>query len=135
LLNTNSIAMMFSDSVHKNQFIGVTPAPTPGVFHHLAASWRQVGTNIEEKLYIDGAFAAMGTFAGNLATVVNDAPLMIGTDRPIGDFLTGIIDDVAIYSRALGTNEITAIYNAGSYGKCVPTNAPTMILQPINQTV
>lgn len=38
---------------------------------------------------------------------------------------TGLIDEPSIYSRALSSNEIAAIYNAGSAGKCVPISVST----------
>ena len=50
----------------------------------------------------------------------------------------GIIDEPTIYNRALGTNEIAAIYAAGSAGKCagsVVLNPPVIIAQPTNLTV
>ena len=44
----------------------------------------------------------------------------------------GLLDEVSIYNRVLATNEITAIYNAGSGGKCpLP---PTITSQPVSQT-
>ncbi len=45
----------------------------------------------------------------------------------------GLLDEISIYSRALGATEIAAIYSAGPGGKCVP--APTIVTQPTNQTV
>ena len=46
-----------------------------------------------------------------------------------------MIDEPAIYNRALSAAEIQAIYNAGSAGKCPPGVAPTIIAQPASQTV
>jgi RHS repeat-associated protein len=47
--------------------------------------------------------------------------------------LAGSLDEVTLYNRALSSNEIAALYNAGSYGKCqLP---PTIITQPVSQTV
>ena len=43
----------------------------------------------------------------------------------------GLLDEVSIYNRALSQDEILAIYNAGSSGKCPPP--PTIITQPTNQ--
>ena len=46
----------------------------------------------------------------------------------------GKIDEPSIYSRALTTAEIQAIYNAGSSGKCfVPVVPPTITTQPASQ--
>jgi len=44
----------------------------------------------------------------------------------------GKLDELSLYNRALASNEIAAIYLAGSAGKCpLP---PTIIAQPTNQT-
>jgi hypothetical protein len=45
----------------------------------------------------------------------------------------GSIDELAIYNRALSTNEIQAIAGAGSAGKC--RVAPFILIQPTNQIV
>jgi hypothetical protein len=42
----------------------------------------------------------------------------------VGSPFAGAIDEPAIYQRALNTNEIAALYAAGSAGKCPPTNPP-----------
>ena len=46
----------------------------------------------------------------------------------------GLLDEVSIYNRMLTLAEITAIYSAGSSGKC-PPSAPFIATQPANQTV
>ena len=46
------------------------------------------------------------------------------------------MDEPSLYNRALSSNEIAAIYNAGSGGKCPPAPTPPAItIQPTNQTV
>jgi hypothetical protein len=47
------------------------------------------------------------------------------------------LDEVSIYGRALGSNEIATIFAAGSTGKCPVQDgiAPTIISQPQSQTV
>jgi hypothetical protein len=47
----------------------------------------------------------------------------------------GLIDEASIYNRALSSNEIAAIYAAGSAGKCFTPTPPTITTQPTNQTV
>ena len=52
--------------------------------------------------------------------------------RPAGDGTTsfnGLLDEVAIYNRALSQTEIQGIYNAGSAGKC---SAPPALLDLIS---
>ena len=51
--------------------------------------------------------------------------------RPPGPSFNGSIDELSIYNRDLSTNEIVAIYAAGSYGKC--TAGPETLGQPQNQ--
>jgi hypothetical protein len=52
------------------------------------------------------------------------------------DKLGGSVDELSIYNRALGSNEIAAIYAAGAGGKCPLTPTPPSITtQPTNQTV
>jgi hypothetical protein len=53
--------------------------------------------------------------------------------RPDPVYFTGTIDESAVYNRALAADEIAAIYNAGSVGKCEPVFPPTIEVQPTNQ--
>ena len=50
------------------------------------------------------------------------------------DFLVGLVDEVRLYHRALSSNEIAAIYNAGSAGKYIASNLPIITSQPQSQT-
>jgi hypothetical protein len=90
----------------------VVGAPlTLGAWTHLAATWD--GTVVA--LYVNG-------------TKVGDAPMTVDTQA--GDFymgalpndpyriLTGAVDEVAVYDRALSAAEIAAIVTAGAAGKC-----------------
>src|SRR5207245_6120185 len=84
---------------------------------HLAAVVN--GTSIS--IYVNGQFnnsvpVSHGIFPGT-------APLIIGSTLFSGSFFNGLIDEPAIYNRALSTSEIAAIYNASSAGKC-PTGPP-----------
>src|SRR5207248_1958292 len=53
----------------------------------------------------------------------------------LADNFFGTIDELAIYNRALSQDEIQAIYNAGSSGKCTGPTAPFIFSQPLNQTI
>ena len=53
--------------------------------------------------------------------ILNDAALRIGSSGTCGSFgqgFVGLLDEVGIHSRALSADEVAAVYNAGSYGKC-----------------
>jgi subtilisin-like proprotein convertase family protein len=60
----------------------------------------------------------------------NSAPLTIGQAGTCGGLFGGGIDEMAIYSRALSSNEVAAIYAAGSAGKVLPPTAPAIVTQP-----
>ncbi len=87
------------------------------------------------KLFIDGA----------LAVQTNTTLQVIGAYEPgwnpgigIGNqsgtisrtSFDGLIDDVAVYSRALSPAEIQSIYNAGTAGKAGLARAPMLGLEP-----
>jgi alpha-tubulin suppressor-like RCC1 family protein len=65
-------------------------------------------------------------------------PVFIGTSGqpdPYNGKLAGIIDEPSIYNRALTPNEISAIYAAGSAGKCTSSTpaSPVIYSQPGDQ--
>lgn len=82
------------------------------------------GTNGKLKIFIDGNPAAADVSDGgaNIIGGINHR-LAIGAGLSGGGGLfepfAGLIDEVTIYSRALTAEEIAAIYNAGSAGKCI----------------
>jgi ribosomal protein L19 len=50
--------------------------------------------------------------------------------------LSGLLDEVSLYNRALTSNEVTALYAAGSAGKCKGgIQQPVVITQPQSQNV
>ncbi len=95
-----------------------TNSPIPqGSWHHLAVT---TASGLDT-LYIDGVNLVSQTLTLNTTP---STPLYIGglglavdgrTDR-----LTGLVDEVTIYNRALSAQEIEGIYQAGSAGKCLP---------------
>jgi len=51
------------------------------------------------------------------------AQLRFGTNPPRQNY-SGLLDELSMYNRALSSNEVAAIYAAGSAGKC---HGPTII--------
>lgn len=95
------------------------PPLTAGVWYHVAVT--NVGNTIT--LYLNGQAVASGTWPISTA---NATPFYMGRiPGPLGDTrrLTGLVDEVAVYKRALSAQEIQALYTAGSAGKCKPTAA------------
>lgn len=123
------------------------PMPAAGVFHHFAGTYRQTdATHVELKIYIDGSLARSILIPGNLTNTLNDDPLTMGASReyltggPPGQLVPlepfqGVIDEVSIYNRALTGEggEIGAIYNAGSAGKCLASDAETFAALEIEE--
>ncbi len=120
LLDSSQVLQVFFEESTSGTFqISAVPVPTAGVFHHVAATYRQAtATQVEVQTFIDGQLVKTATLSGNLANTVNSQPVSIGCDSLNHDNLKGEIDEVSLYNRILSTNEIAAIYNAGSAGKC-----------------
>jgi hypothetical protein len=101
---------------------------TTGVWYHVAAVR---GSNFAQ-LYVNGQLERQTnvSFAQDYGTL----PLFFGTSgQSFWDHkFKGLLDEPALYNRALGSNEIAAIYAAGSAGKC---GSPRISVQPQGQTV
>ncbi len=109
---------------YQNSF---SPLPKPGVFHHLVATWQQIGTrSVEVKTFLDGALVQSDVFPGNLANTLNDAPISIGTVREgkAGSMFRGVIDEVALYDRVLSEREVKAAYDVGANVNASKAKAP-----------
>ena len=103
------------------------------VFQHAALTYdRTTGT---ATIYCNGAIVAqskLGSF-----TPQTSYSLYLGSRPGPGANLTfaGLIDEPSVYNRALSSNEIATIYQAGSDGKCPIAEPPMIFVQPTNQMV
>jgi hypothetical protein len=99
-----------------------------GVWYHIAASY----DGNQSTLYINGVAEASAT--AGFALDYDTTPLFIGTTGtwpPYLNMFGGLIDEASIYNRALSADEIAAIYDAGSAGKCLVKYSPvTLQLKP-----
>ncbi|HXC97733.1 MAG TPA: LamG-like jellyroll fold domain-containing protein, partial [Verrucomicrobiae bacterium] len=97
-------------------------------FNHLAVTYdKSSGTGT---LYLNGTIVAsqnLGTF-----TPQTSYNLILGS-RPSLYYFGGVMDEMSLYNAALSSNQIQAVYNAGSAGKC--SAPPVVTSQPQNQTV
>lgn len=83
---------------------------------HVAMTFDGVGG--QYVLYVNGRTVASTTAAGTIYTTNRN--VQIGhEDSFIGRAFDGLVDEVAIYSRALTASEVLGIYNASTAGKCV----------------
>jgi hypothetical protein len=78
-------------------------SPAVGEWHHIAATY----DGKVFKCYIDGKLAEEWAYAGTMPK--NTASVTIGRRSRGGTFFNGMIDDVAIYDRALTVDEILSI--------------------------
>src|ERR1044071_89407 len=108
---------------------------TANTFHHIAMTYDR--TSGLGRLFYDGNAVAvqnMGFF-----TPRTSYGLYVGTrvsgSAGVGDYFKGLIDELSLYARALTTNEIQAIFIAGSSGKCTTPTGPSIYAQPQDQTV
>lgn len=98
---------------------------------HLAATYDGNRLNI----YVNGVLEAFTPYDRGIFPGTNDLAIggYVGAAAPgqVDSPFAGLIDEAAIYQRALTTTEIAAIYAAGSAGKCYdpPVAIPPQITQ------
>jgi hypothetical protein len=98
------------------EFLAQTPfSPTPGTWY-LVSVTKASGTYT---MWIDGVPSTATSQTFTTAIPPPNVPLTIGEAEGLG-FVDGFIDEVEIFSRALTASEMSAIFNAGSTGKCKP---------------
>jgi hypothetical protein len=92
------------------------PALFDGSFHHVTATWSSSGVSV----YIDGSLAGSAPSQGGTLNPSPSTPLRIGAEGGSGASfpMSGAIDEVALWSRALSASEIRDIVLAGSTGLC-----------------
>ncbi len=120
-----------------------------GIWHQLSSPGGVVATNVFQHvaltydqnsglatIYWNGQVVGQQNF-GSFTPLTQAHDLYLGRRlAPSGEDATfaGLLDEPAIYNRALSSNEIAAIYNAGSAGKCPVLAAPVITAQPASLT-
>jgi hypothetical protein len=111
-----------------HQFHSSVAPVTTNVFQHVALTYNK--TSGVATIYRNGTMVVQTTVGS--FTPLTSYNLYLGRN-PSGFSFAGLVDEAALYHRALSSNEIAAIYDVGSGGKCpLP---PTILAQPTNQTV
>lgn len=100
-----------------------TPTRLTAGWHHLAGVRDTSAGRFE--LYVDGVLVAQQSPTGS-GVVATQVHTVLGTSAPAPFYNTlnfkGLIDEAAIFNRALSVTRIAAIHAAGSAGKCVPVD-------------
>ena len=95
-------------------YVDSSTTPQNQTWYHVAETYN--GTNL--CIYVNGVPAGSTPVSGRIITTTQ--PLCIGgSANGCWDyFVNGLIDEPTIYNRAFSATEISAIYSAGSAGKC-----------------
>jgi uncharacterized repeat protein (TIGR01451 family) len=121
LSSQHGIQVFYDDPTVGGVEISAVPPPLPAtdVFHHFAATFRQLNSDfVEVVTFVDGVVLRTTVMQGSLARTVNDVPFFIGAEGGPGAVMAGIIDEVSLYNRALSAAEIRNVFDAGAGGKC-----------------
>jgi len=103
-----------------------TPVITDTNLHHVAVT--KTGSTVF--FYIDGVVYSVPAY-NTTYTFGSTAAIGMRPDS-LDDSFLGLIDEVAVYNRALSSAEIQSLYNSGGVGKCaVP---PTFVQSPQGRT-
>jgi len=95
-----------------------------GQWHHVAMTYDGSSSASGLKLYVDGVPEASVVQEDTLGThsILNNVPFTIGSRENGGVPFNGDIDEVEVFNRAIEGSEVAAIFDAGSAGKCKPSN-------------
>jgi hypothetical protein len=108
-------------------YVASTTTVTDTNWHHVTVT--KSGTNVS--FYVDGVRGG-NTNYNTTFTFGSNAAIGATGDNLAASFY-GLIDELAIYGRALSTNEVQILFSAGANGKC-PAFGPTIITQPQSRT-
>ena len=81
---------------------------------HLAATYD--GSNV--RIYFNGSLQSTASMTGAIFPGTDNLGIGANIGGGVASLFGGMIDEPTVYNRALASNEISAIYNAGSSGKC-----------------
>jgi hypothetical protein len=117
-----------------SMFISSGPDLRNGEFHHVAFTLSRSATN-GGTLFADGLPVLNFNPSRRNGSLSNASPMYLGSPFTLisNSFFYGLIDELAIYNRALSSDEILAVRQAGAAGKCKVL--PSVITEPVSQRV
>ena len=101
-----------------NTTILSTTSINNGAWHQCVATREQATGTL--RVYVDGNLEATGT--GNTNLLNTSTTLRLGQIASGGGYFNGSLDEIRIFDRALGGNEITALYYSSAFPPVAPTN-------------
>ena len=126
------LANIVDTSTTSHIFHSVVGLVQTNIFQHVALTYDKTTGNAV--LYYNGVVAVsanLGIFTPDTAA----GDLLFGHRIVTDETFPGVLDEISLYDRALSSNEISAVYNAGRSGKCFTPQLPVILVQPTNQTV
>ncbi len=133
-LNQGRLAFMMAspplNATNVSSFISPGPDLRDAMFHHVAVSVNRTATN-GGNIYVDSQLVLTFDPTPRKGSLVNEWLLYIGAPQNTisNSYFGGLIDEPAIYNRALSAEEILAIRQAGAAGKCKAK--PSILVQPL----
>jgi hypothetical protein len=118
-----------------SNYISIGPDLRDAMFHHVAVTVNRSTTN-GGTLYVDGTpVLNFNPLPHRNNGLITTSPLYIGAPTVTfsNSYFNGLIDEPAIYNRALTSDEILAVRQAGAAGKC--KIRPTILMQPVSQRI
>ena len=118
-------------------------APPSSVFS--GGEWHHVAVTVDRDdplggwFYVDGVRVGGFDPTGRWGSLSNPSPFTVGArSTTASDFFSGGIDEVEFFRRALGPDEIAAVYAANGIGKCkqfVEASTPTIFCEGAGSAV
>jgi hypothetical protein len=118
--NNNNLGFQIGDGGFIN-YPSTFFVPVDGQWHHVAVT---VKRNNPQGIhfFMDGVVGALGRdptpYSGSI-TPPPSYPFRVGSrSSSVDGFFNGCIDEVEVFNRELGTNEVQSLFNTGPAGKC-----------------
>lgn len=123
-----------ADRIGVDQLTANTPAGriVAGQWYHFAGVINSDANTMA--VFVNGTNAVTTTYS-TAGIRTSTGALHLGVTAGGGNQFNGLLDEVAIFNRALSSNEIAAIYAAGTNGMCKDALPPTLLTWPTNQFV
>lgn len=108
--STDKVTFVANDGTDQYKLESVSTFTATG-WHHYAVVWDDTGAS-QTKLYIDGvaeSATTTGTFA-NMNSMANAVAFRVGAESDAGNPFDGKLDEIRMYRRALGGDEVARLY-------------------------
>jgi len=111
--NAGTIVVQFGSGsgVFQGEYSTLSSVLSSGVWNHITCTH----INSIVSVYINGLLVSGSVTSGTIPTSLynSTSPFIVGYSLN-GTYFNGSIDEVAIYNRALSSNEVSTIYNSGT---------------------